>query len=105
MSGAAEATATANSRGDLVKFFSGHAPFEALNAAHWWCRQHNLSYGAHERGEPEGLLFGSWSIAKWRNLTTRQRMALHGEINGGREGPVYVVIYAAHRHLIPEAEQ
>lgn len=81
----------------LCKTFTGASPFEAINAAQAWCQANGLSVGQSCATGPSGLLFGQWDwIAKWRNLTSKERRELHGRIEGDqRHGPVRVVLEAA----------
>ncbi|MYM92446.1 hypothetical protein [Duganella vulcania] len=74
--------------------FNQQGTFQALYAAQAWCEEHGISYGQSCAGGPTGLLFGHWDwIAKWRNLTVKERAALHGTIEGDmREGPVVIVL-------------
>jgi hypothetical protein len=47
-------------------------------------------------GEPTGILFGDFLIAKWRNLTLFERAELHGTITGDRQhGPVTLTLLPA----------
>lgn len=73
----------------LVVHFDQTGTFAAMHAAEQWCREHGVSYGPSERGSPRGLLVGDYAIAKWRNLTPKERSQCHGTITGdGREGPL-----------------
>jgi hypothetical protein len=89
---------------DFVKEFVGKETFEASNAAEKWCRDNGISYGDTCAMAPQALLFGDYSIAKWRNLTAKERKQVHGVIEGSvRSGPVTVKIKAEFRHLLKEA--
>lgn len=72
--------------------FNQAGTFQALRAAESWCRDHGISVGQSCATGPTGLLFGKYDwIAKWRNLTAKERAELHGTITGDfREGPVVV---------------
>ena len=74
--------------------FNQQGTFEALHAAEEWCREHGISVGQSSADGPTGLLFGDYSwIAKWRNLTHKERDELHGTMSGDfREGPVTVTL-------------
>ena len=68
--------------------------WQANNAATQWCKDHGISVGQSSATGPTGLMFGDWSwIAKWRNLTYKERQELHGTMGGDfREGPVVVIL-------------
>lgn len=77
------------------RVFEGAADFQALRAAEAFLKSIGASYGSNERGAPTGILFGSYAISKWRNMTLAERGALHGIIDAGdhRSGPVRVRFY------------
>ena len=53
-----------------------------------------FSVGRNQRGDPRGILFGDYDIAKWRNLSSQERADCHGQMTGDmREGPVVVTIF------------
>jgi hypothetical protein len=88
---------------DFVKVFEGKKDFEALYAAEHWCRDNGISYGSTCVSSPQALLIGDYSIAKWRNLTAKERKQAHGVIeNSRREGPVTLRIKAEFRHLLKD---
>ncbi len=64
--------------------------FSALYAAQAWLRENGYSFGSLCVGMPIGILKGTWSIAKWRNLTGKEREQLDGQLTSDdfREGPV-----------------
>lgn len=72
---------------------SDDAPaFDALSEAECFLQDAGFSVGPISRGDPVAAMFGSWSIAKWRNLTAEQQAATHALIEGNRRtGPVTVV--------------
>lgn len=74
--------------------FNQAGTFQAMHAAEAWCRENGLSVGQSCATGPTGLLFGQYDwIAKWRNLTARERKALHGTMSGDmRDGPVVIVL-------------
>jgi hypothetical protein len=89
---------------DFSKVFEGKEAFEASNAAEQWCRDNGISFGSSCAMAPQALLLGNYSIAKWRNLTAKEREQVHGVIEDSRrEGPVTVKIKAEFRHLLKEA--
>ena len=80
----------------MVVHFDQTGTFAAMHCAEQWCREHRVSYGPSERGSPIGLLVGDYVIAKWRNLTPKERAECHGQITGdGREGPLVLRISRA----------
>lgn len=80
----------------LVIRFEQTGTFAAAHAAEQWCREHGVSYGSSDRSGTQGLLVGDFVIAKWRNLTPKERAECHGTITGdGREGPVVLRISRA----------
>lgn len=76
------------------KTFSQPGTFEAMGAAEQLLEAAGFSVGSTERGNPRGIMFGSHSIAKWRNLNGRERAQLDGHLTGDmREGPVTIEIF------------
>lgn len=73
--------------------FTEQGDFAALDAAEAFCGKVGLSVGRMQRGDPRGLLFGDFDIAKWRNLSAADRASLHGEMIGGRLGPVAIRLF------------
>ena len=71
--------------------FEQTGDFAATRAAEAALARAGFSVGPMQRGSPRGLLLGSWAIAKWRNLSHRERIELHGEMHGGRFGPVIIL--------------
>lgn len=81
--------------GRQVVTFTGGDTFEALHAAQAWCKEREISYsaGSARCGGVVGLLHGDFSIAKYHNLTAKERTQLDGTMTGdGREGPVTISI-------------
>jgi hypothetical protein len=71
--------------------FDQTGDFAAYNAACRWCNENGISYGSMQGPDPIGLLRGNYAIAKWRNLSTKEREQLDGTITGDkRNGPVYL---------------
>jgi hypothetical protein len=68
--------------------------FAAVDAAERALSLAGFSVGRSQRGAPRGILFGDYDIQKWRNLRTGEREALHGQMLGGRNGPVTVTLFA-----------
>jgi hypothetical protein len=83
------------------KVFTGPGAFEAYYDAQDWLKARGFSCGSGQRGAPSGLLFGDFTIAKWKNLTLAQRLGCHGELTGDhRHGPVTVTLF---RHAPQDA--
>ena len=82
--------------------FNQTGTFQAMYAAEAWCRENGISVGQSCATGPTGLLFGKFDwIAKWRNLTPKERAELHGTMSGDfREGPVAINLKdeAVHAH-------
>lgn len=72
--------------------FNQDGTFKAMYAAEAWCHANGLSVGQSRATGPTGLLFGQFDwIAKWRNLTPKERRELHGTMFGDmRYGPVMI---------------
>ena len=72
--------------------FDQTGDFAAVNAARIWLQEHGYSYGSMCMDMPIGILKGSWVIAKWRNLTTKERKQLDGQLvsKDFRDGPVVI---------------
>lgn len=89
--------------GKIVVTFSGGDTFEAMYAAEAWCRERDISYGSWQRGFPAGLLYGDFTIAKWRNLTPKEQSECHGTMRGdGRNGPITISIKPRRKSAPPE---
>jgi len=87
---------------EQVRTFTGEDDFQASYAAADWLEARGFSVASSQRGAPRGILFGDFIIAKWRNLSAREKADLHGVMTGdGRRGPITVTLYA---HA-PEAAQ
>lgn len=78
----------------MEKVFDKPGDFAAFDEAKEWLTQHGYSYGSLCGYMPVGILKGDWIIAKWRNLTPKERSQLHGQIKSEdfREGPVTVTL-------------
>lgn len=72
--------------------FNQTGDFAAVNAARIWLQEHGYSYGSMCMDMPIGILKGSWVIAKWRNLTMKERKQLDGQMVSSdfRNGPVVI---------------
>lgn len=85
--------------------FTGTRDFEACGKAEAWCEAHGLSVGRMQGPEQRGILLGDFDVAKWRNLSHGERMALHGVMSGDmRHGPVHVDLKPLiHQHVTAKA--
>lgn len=89
-------TAQSEAPDDLVVTFDRAGTFEAMQAAEDWCRARGVAFGSSERGSPRGLMVGDYAIAKWRNLSPKERRQCHGTMTGdGRYGPITIRISRA----------
>lgn len=72
--------------------FNQTGDFSAVSAARKWLQDHGYSYGSMCMDMPIGILKGSWCIAKWRNLTMKERKQLDGQMVSSdfRDGPVII---------------
>lgn len=69
--------------------FDQQGTFQALYAAQRWLAEHDYSYSSTCASGPVGVLKGNYVIAKWHNLTRKERAALDGTLDGNfREGPL-----------------
>ncbi len=70
--------------------FAQVGDFSAVSAAENWLREHGFSYGSMCMDMPIGILKGDWCIAKWCNLTAKERNQLDGKLLSSdfRSGPV-----------------
>ncbi len=73
--------------------FTEAGDWAALDAATAFLVEHGFSVGRMQARSPRGILFGDFDIQKWRNLSRTEREELHGEMIGGRGGPVSVFIF------------
>lgn len=73
--------------------FDQKGTWAAKEAAEQWCRNNGVSFSSTCTCGPVGLLRGDYMIAKWRNLTTKERAQLDGTMSGDmREGPVTITM-------------
>lgn len=53
--------------------------FEAFHQACDWLKENGYSHGSMQRDAPIGIMRGlDWDIAKWRNLSEKERRELDG---------------------------
>jgi hypothetical protein len=77
----------------ITQRFEGAETWQAVRSAEAWCEERGVSVGRMDRYDIRGLLLGDFDIAKWHNLTQRERCACHGQMTGEmREGPVTVTL-------------
>jgi hypothetical protein len=78
----------------MKKKFENERTFEAYNDACKWLKENGYSYGSMCSPAPTAIVKGNYYIAKWRNLTTKERNEVDGTITGDfRNGPVTVEVY------------
>lgn len=67
------------------KTFKGDgSTFGAAYEAEKWLRDNGYSVGPMCVGYPQAVLKGNFAIAKWRNLTREERLAVDGTLDSGR---------------------
>lgn len=66
--------------------------------------QCGFSIGRLQRGDPRGLLYGDFDIAKWRNLSKKDRDGLHGIYQRENRGGPVVITLSAHCPTEPVLE-
>ena len=77
----------------MKKVFSNEGVFNAYHAACDWCVANGFSYGSMCSPFPTAIMKGDVDIAKWKNLTAKERSTVDGTITGNfREGPVTINI-------------
>lgn len=73
------------------KTFADEGDFEAITAARAWLHERGYSVGTMCGDLPMAIMKGDYLIAKWRNLTPKERSMVDGRIEGDkRAGPVVV---------------
>lgn len=78
----------------ISKTFSNIGAFAASLAAEQYLRERGFSIGFTEGNAPRGVRFGDCTIAKWRNLSERDKQNMHGAMSGNpRNGPVTVDLF------------
>ena len=78
----------------IEKKFEGIGDFDAYWTARQWCVKNGISCGSMNRDKPIGLIWGDFIIAKWKNLTQKERDELDGTMTSEdfRNGSVTVRI-------------
>lgn len=79
-----------------VKIFPAVAgnDFGAQSAAETWLKARGFSWGSSERDAPQAIWHGNHYISKWRNLSTKERLAAHAIMEGKRRCDVHITLRA-----------
>jgi hypothetical protein len=78
----------------MIRSFDQQGDFSACAAATQWLHEGGYSVGIMQGPAPRGIMRGDVLIAKWRNLSPRERATLDGQMTGDmRNGPVTVEIF------------
>lgn len=78
----------------MIKTFHEQGDFAAQAAAKRWLHDRGYSVGAMQDWSPRGIMRGDIIIAKWKNLSLREKAMLDGQMTGDmRNGPVTVEIF------------
>lgn len=78
----------------MIKTFHDQGEFAAKAAATQWLHENGYSVGSSCVGCPCGIMRGDVFIAKYRNLTPREKATLDGQMTGDmRNGPVVIEIF------------
>jgi len=73
---------------------SDKGTFMAYWAAEQWIRENGYSCGSMCSPMPTAIMKGDVHVAKWKNLTTKERNTVDGVIVGEyREGPVTIYLF------------
>jgi len=76
-----------------IKIFHGDgSTFSARYEAEKWLTENGYSYGSSCAMFPTGIVKGeNIYIAKWRNMSKKERNALDGELHANREGDAKII--------------
>lgn len=86
------------------KVFNQEGTFLAWYAASDWLKESGYSFGSMCGSLPIGVMRGDYAIAKWKNLTPKERNLCDGTVTGDfREGPVTVRLKHAPKSVISDA--
>lgn len=68
--------------------------FPSESAAEKALADAGFSLGTNQRDDPRGIMFGDVDISKWRQLSEKDKDALHGVYRrtGGRGSPVRITL-------------
>ena len=73
--------------------FKNEGTFEATNAAEAWLHARGFSVGSSQVGGPRAIFYGDCFVSKWRNLSKREKAAVHAIMEGDlRNGPVRIAL-------------
>jgi hypothetical protein len=84
---------TAHKAGEGITF-AQRGDFAAVRAAEAALKAAGFSVGIMQAHAPRALFLGDCAISKWRNLSAMERLMADGEMHGGRDGPVQIVVSA-----------
>ena len=74
--------------------FNEEGDFMAYRSAEYWAKENGYSYGSMCHPQPTALYKGDFSVAKWKNLSTKDISQVDGVITGEyRNGPVKITLY------------
>lgn len=78
----------------MKKTFTKKGTFQSYYKACKWLQQNGYSYGSMCGKEPIGIVKGDVIIAKWRNLSDKDKLQLDGTMTSSdfREGSVTIEI-------------
>lgn len=81
----------------FVQEFTAEGDFAALYEAQDWLSAHGYSYGSLCSPDPVAIMRGNFVIAKWRNLTQKERAESDGTMTAFsfRTGPVKAALKQA----------
>ena len=69
--------------------FDREGVFEATNDAEAFLASAGFAIGPSQRGAPRAVMFGNYTVSKWRNLNHDERRETHGTLTGdARNGPL-----------------
>ena len=79
----------------FTREFNQRGEFAAYEAAAAFATAAGFCVGSTCRDKPTGLMFGYDYVAKYRNLTSAERAALHSVLTGERRhGPILMIVFA-----------
>jgi hypothetical protein len=80
-------------KAEFEKIFNGSGKtFSAKNEAEKWLAANGYSYGCSCAMAPQAIVKGDVVVAKWRNLTAKERNQVDGLLYAGREGSARLVL-------------
>lgn len=87
--------------------FAQTGTFAATNAAESALKACGFAIGPQQRGAPRAVMFGNYSVSKWKNLGAHERRETHATLTGdGRGGPLtFRLLPAAPDDAVAAAEQ